>query len=125
MSYIQITDLKDYYVNVFLNGDFSHFTMIPVGELVYLINPSIVSSKESNHKIALHIKSDQNIKRIGKVIDYGICQSNLRNGGKCQNAVNLEISRYCMYHIKRTQENLSALRADVNPGILFYIHYEE
>ena len=69
MSYIQITDLKDYYVNVFLNGDFSHFTMIPVGELVYLINPSIVSSKESNHTIALYIKSEQNIKRIGKVID--------------------------------------------------------
>lgn len=101
-------------MNLFLGGDFAQYVSIPVGSVVLLINPSIIPSKDGSQKIALSIHSSQYIKNIGKALDYGVCCGMQRNGNKCSNAVNLEISKYCMYHIRKTQEDISALRCDVN-----------
>lgn len=115
VNFFQVTDLKDCYLTVFLSGDFVQYATIPVGSVVLMINPSILPSKDGNKKIALSIHNAQYIKHIGKALDYGVCQGIQRNGNHCSNAVNLEISKYCMYHIRKTQEDISALRSDVNP----------
>lgn len=117
VDFFQVTDLKDSYVNVFLGGDFTPYATIPVGGVVLLINPSILPSKDGKNKIALSVKSMQYIKFVGKALDYGVCHGIQRNGVKCSNAVNLEVSKYCMYHIRISQEEISALRSDINSGI--------
>ena len=119
VNFFQITDLKDCYMNVFLKGDFAQYATIPVGAIVLLINPSILPSKDGSKKIALLVDSIQYVKNLGKSMDYGTCHSLQRNGMKCSNAVNLQVSKYCMYHIRKTQEDISALRCDVNPGMFF------
>ena len=37
--YLQLTDLKDNYINVFLHGERGEYASFPIGGLVYLINP--------------------------------------------------------------------------------------
>ena len=120
VNFFQITDLKDCYMNVFLKGDFVQYATIPVGGVVLLINPSILPSKDGSKKIALLVDSIHYVKHLGKSMDYGICHSLQRNGQKCNNAVNLQVSKYCMYHIRKTQESISALRCDVNPGLFLF-----
>lgn len=112
--YLQLTDLKDNYINVFLHGEKGEYASFPVGGLVYLINPDIVPSKDGRDHVALSVPSSRHIQFIGHAMDYGVCCSLQRNGQKCPNAVNKEVSRYCMYHVRKTQETINAMRGDLS-----------
>lgn len=124
INFFQITDLKDCYINLFLGGDFAQYATLPVGSVILIINPNIINSKDGTMKIALSVQSSQFIKHIGKALDYGVCHGIQRDGKNCSNAVNLEVSKYCMYHIRKTQENISTLRSDVSSSI-FHLPYFE
>lgn len=114
--YIQLTDLKDCYVNVFLHGEYSQYASVPVGGVVYLINANIVPSKDQVHRLALSVPSVQYIKHIGKAVDYGVCLGIQRDGKKCTNAVNKEVSQYCMYHVRLSQSKINAMRSALSDG---------
>lgn len=118
--YIQLTDLRDCYVNVFLHGEYSQYSSIPVGGVVYLINANVVPSKDQIHKLALSVPSIQYIKHIGKAVDYGVCLGIQRDGKKCGNAVNKEVSQYCMYHIHLSQAKINAMRSALSDGTSRY-----
>ena len=114
IAYIQITDLRDNYITIFLHGESGQYARLNDGMVIYVINADILSSKDHNQKIALSVPSSNHICCLGKAMDYGICSSLQRNGRKCTNAVNLEVSRYCMYHIRQTQEAIGSLHADIS-----------
>ena len=114
--YLQLTDLRDNYVNVFLHGEPGQYASLPVGGLVYLVNADVIQSKDGFQRLALSVPSIQHIKHIGNALDYGICSSIQRNGQKCKNAVNKEVSRYCMYHIHKTQETINTMRSELCSG---------
>lgn len=117
--YLQLTDLKDNYINVFLHGERGEYASFPIGGLVYLINPDIVPSKDGRDHVALSVPSSRHIQLVGHAMDYGVCCSLQRNGQKCPNAVNKEVSRYCMYHVRKTQETINAMRGDLSSCFFF------
>ena len=117
--YLQLTDLKDNYINVFLHGERGEYASFPIGGLVYLINPDIVPSKDGRDHVALSVPSSRHIQLVGHAMDYGVCCSLQRNGQKCPNAVNKEVSRYCMYHVRKTQETINAMRGDLSSCFSF------
>ena len=114
VSYIQITDLRDNYINIFLNGETGQYARLDVGMVIYVINADFIPSKENYQRIALSVPSNNHICCLGRALDYGVCTSTQRNGQRCKNAVNLEVSRSCMYHIRMKQEEISSLHADTS-----------
>lgn len=106
-------------MNVFLHGEPGQYASLSNGALVYLINPDVIPSKEGMQRLALSVPSIKHIIHIGNALDYGVCSSIQRNGQKCMNAVNKEVSRYCMYHVHKTQETINAMRSELCSGAHF------
>lgn len=116
--YLQITDMKDSYVTLFLHGGENQYPTIPQGGLVYVVNPTLIPSKDGSQKVALSIPNPSYLKHIGQAVDYDVCCGTQRNGLKCTNAVNKEVSRYCLYHIRRTQEEVNTMRCEISTGLV-------
>ena len=93
--------MKDTYVTLFPHGSETQYPTIPQGGLVYILNPTIIPSRDGSQKVALSISNSRCLIHIGL---------------KCMNAVNKEVSRYCLYHIRKTQEDVNTMRCEVSTG---------
>ncbi|KAI8901600.1 hypothetical protein BC833DRAFT_114176 [Globomyces pollinis-pini] len=90
---VNLIDFNNNTVRLFLIGFHMDFV---IGNVIAILNPSIVLPSEMNGEIGLELKSPRLIMILGMSVDMGFCKGYLEQ--KCSKVVDKSITLYCLKH---------------------------
>ncbi|KAJ0398660.1 hypothetical protein ATCC90586_007114 [Pythium insidiosum] len=68
------------------------------GSLVAVLNATLMPASEKN-KFALKAARPEEVVKLGRAVDFGICKAMTSAENRCRLAVNTATSQYCMHHL--------------------------
>ena len=107
---------RDGSILLFLFGGAHHaFWKEFEGEIVAILNPQLSENRErkDDDTPAYSISNEAQIKKMGKSRDYGTCASLRLDGQRCNNVVNLKVTKFCDCHIHIENKKANAKRANL------------
>lgn len=95
-----LTDLK-MDISVYLyDGAFERYWKLPVGSLVYLLNPGIQKPRPGTRtRVSLKVVDPDCVLEVGRATDFGICRSIKADGAQCTAWVDAAKQEVCDFHI--------------------------
>ena len=113
----KLNDLKqtDLMVFLFLFGEsHTYHWKLNKGTVIGLLNSKILSnSSKKKTFISISIDTPGKLLVIGMSKDFGLCKAIKKNGEICNNIVNLQESKFCLYHISLEYKKVSAMRPEI------------
>lgn len=113
----KLNDLKktDTIVTLFLFGEcHNHHWKLAKGTVIGLLNSKIMpNSKKKKLDITLSVDVAGKLLIIGMSKDFGLCKANKKNGDICNAIVNLQESKFCLYHITLDYKKVSSMRPEI------------
>ncbi|KAM3716640.1 Protein MCM10 [Dirofilaria immitis] len=107
-----VSDLTNFLngnVKILVFGDcIKKFWKLQPGSVIALVTPSFVDGDDKQAIVKL-TKCAQ-VLEMGFCPDFGYCKAVKKDGGLCQNVVNLSQSERCVYHIQRAAQKFTANR---------------
>ncbi|GLD92092.1 hypothetical protein PINS_up000625 [Pythium insidiosum] len=68
------------------------------GSIVAILNATVMPASEKN-RFALKASRPEEVVKLGRAVDFGICKAMTSAENRCRLAVNTATSQYCMHHI--------------------------
>ncbi|ORY77356.1 hypothetical protein BCR37DRAFT_153512 [Protomyces lactucae-debilis] len=117
---LTLTDLK-LDVAVFLYDDaFKDFWKMPVGTVLYLLNPVIQKPRPgaSADKLTFKITDAKKILEVAKAADFGLCRTVKQNGQQCTQWINTrkQAEGVCDFHLELKFEKNTKKRTEFSSG---------
>lgn len=100
---------QDQTVKILVFGDcVKKFWKLQLGYVLALVAPPYADGDD--RQVTLKLTKCAQVLEIGVCPDFGHCMAIKKDGGKCQNVVNLSQCECCPYHIQRAARKVTASR---------------
>lgn len=88
------------------------------GTIFAIVNAEAQSSTMGNGNTILKVKKPEQLLKLGKSEDFGICKGETKAGNACNNGVNRRKGNFCQYHYKDEARGLRSARMELDGGNL-------
>ncbi|EFO21300.2 hypothetical protein LOAG_07186 [Loa loa] len=104
-----LTDFLDTNVKILVFGDcIKKFWKLQLGSVIALVAPPFADGDDK--QITLKLTKCAQVLEMGFCPDFGHCKAVKKDGGLCQNVVNLSQCERCVYHVQRAAQKFTANR---------------
>jgi minichromosome maintenance protein 10 len=89
----------------------------PQGQVVALLNPDKMQSKEGHDNVAITIDHPHKMMILGTSKDLAVCSGkNSKTGRSCRNYINKSQGDYCEFHVQAAYKKARACRMECQKG---------
>ncbi|VDM12884.1 unnamed protein product, partial [Wuchereria bancrofti] len=104
-----LTNSLDANVKILVFGDcVKKFWKLQLGSVIALVTPSFADGDDK--QITVKLTKCAQVLELGFCPDFGRCKAVKKDGGLCQNVVNLSQCERCIYHVQRAAQKFTANR---------------
>uniref|UniRef100_A0A0R3RPJ6 Protein MCM10 homolog n=1 Tax=Elaeophora elaphi TaxID=1147741 RepID=A0A0R3RPJ6_9BILA len=104
-----LTDSPNTNVKILVFGDcIKKFWKLQLGSVIALVTPPFADGDDK--QITMKLTKCAQVLEMGFCPDFGHCKAVKKDGGLCQNVVNLSQCERCIYHVQRAAQKFTANR---------------